>query len=385
MDEDSASGGAGITGGAGEATVIRIDPAASDGVSLEAAPPESAPASTVNPELEQDGPVAQAIESAIPETGVAAVDRAADTLGDSVGSMVDTAVAYAPQVVIAVLVLLFTGLLVGVLTTLLHRVLSRSRVKSNLRDLAVMAARVGVWFVGFMAAAAIVFPGFGIGNLLATAGLASVAIGLAFQDIFENAFAGVLILWRFPFKEGDWIELPGEDLVGRVEEIEIRMTHLRKTTGELVLVPNATIYKQTVSVLTNRDTRRLTVMCGIAYGEDVATGRRVIREAVQGCDSVRRDQDGQAVEVYAQAFGASSIDFEVTWWTGPTPRDQRRSRDQVVEAVKQALDDAGIEIPYPYRTLTFSQNEPDILDAVRGRAKSSDADGSATSGPPVGS
>ena len=370
MGESAASGAADADGEAGAAggggqTTIEIDPSAVDGISVEE-PQQGGAAST--PELEEDGPIARAIESAIPETGVPAVDRAAGTLSDSVGSMVDTAVAYAPQVVLAILVLLFTGLLAGILTTLIYRVLTRSRVKSNLRDLAVMATRVAVWFLGFMAAAAIVFPGFGIGNLLATAGLASVAIGLAFQDIFENAFAGVLILWRFPFKEGDWIELPSEDLVGRVEEIEIRMTHLRKTTGELVLVPNSKIYKQTLLVLTNREVRRITVMCGIAYGEDIAEGRRVIRKAVEGCDTVLREGNGQPVEVYAQAFGASSIDFEVTWWTGSSPRDQRQSRDQVVEAVKKALDDAGIEIPYPYRTLTFSKNEPDIIEAVRGRA-----------------
>lgn len=54
-------------------------------------------------------------------------------------------------------------------------------------------------------------------------------------------------------------------------------------------------------------------------------------------------------------FGSSSINFEVTWWTGSTPLDVRRSRDEVVAKVKHSLDEAGIEIPYPYRTLTFKQ------------------------------
>ncbi len=220
-----------------------------------------------------------------------------------------------------------------------------------------------------MLAAVIVFPGFGVGNLIATTGLLSIALGFAFQDIFENAFAGVLILWRFPLEIGDFIEVPNVSIMGRVEDIEIRMTQLRLTTGELVLMPNSTIYKNVVKVLTNRDKRRITVACGIAYGEDVAEGRRVMREAVEGCPSVDRD-GGHGVEVYAQAFGASSIDFEVTWWAGATPLEQRKSRDEVVEAVKAALDNAGIEIPYPYRTLTFSKNEPDIIEAIAGRTGS---------------
>jgi small-conductance mechanosensitive channel len=79
----------------------------------------------------------------------------------------------------------------------------------------------------------------------------------------------------------------------------------------------------------------------------------VIRKAVTSVDTVH---DDQPIQVFAQAFGASSIDFEVTWWTGSKPVDIRTSRDQVVAAVKRALDDAGIEIPFPYRTLTFKEN-----------------------------
>ena len=61
------------------------------------------------------------------------------------------------------------------------------------------------------------------------------------------------------------------------------------------------------------------------------------------------------VQIFAREFNSSSIDFEVTWWTGSKPVDERRSRDEVVAAVKRALDEAGIEIPFPYRTLTFKE------------------------------
>ena len=79
----------------------------------------------------------------------------------------------------------------------------------------------------------------------------------------------------------------------------------------------------------------------------------MIERAVREVDSVR--DDVKDVQIFAQAFGASSIDFEVTWWTGSEPVDIRRSRDKVVSAVKRALDEEGIEIPFPYRTLTFKE------------------------------
>ena len=66
----------------------------------------------------------------------------------------------------------------------------------------------------------------------------------------------------------------------------------------------------------------------------------------------------QPVEVYAREFGSSSIDFTVRWWGKSAPLDRHQSRDQVVEAIKAALDKAGVEIPFPYRTLTFKAPVP---------------------------
>ena len=154
------------------------------------------------------------------------------------------------------------------------------------------------------------------------------------------------------------------------------MTKLRQTSGELLLIPNATIFKGNVNVLTNKPKRRIELAVGIAYGEDVAEGQTVILEAVKACDTV--DQSGNFPEVLASGFGASSIDFDIIWWTKSAPIETRRSRDQVIEAVKKALDDAGIEIPYPYRTLTFSPNEPDIIRAFATAGRGDAAAGNAS-------
>ncbi len=343
-------------------TTIEIDPAASDAINV--VTPE------VEPEPQVQGAVGEALDNAVPETGIASVDGAVNTLTNAVGSMVDGFFSMLPQLVIALLVLVCTGLIVKLIDRVASKLMIRAKVKESLRDLFRIFVRTAVWFAGLMTAAIIVFPGFGIANLIATAGLASIAIGFAFQDIFANFFAGVLILWRFPFENGDFIEVDG--LMGKVEDVEIRSTSIRKTNGELVIVPNSTIFQSKVTVMTNRRHRRLELAVGIAYGEDVAEGRRVILEAVKSCDTVRNDAPP---EVLATAFGASSIDFDVIWWADSKPIDERRSRDQVVEAIKKALDNAGIEIPYPYRTLTFSKNEPDIINAVAGRMGSGGASG----------
>jgi small conductance mechanosensitive channel len=127
-------------------------------------------------------------------------------------------------------------------------------------------------------------------------------------------------------------------------------------------------FKNPVTIRTARDVRRTTVICGVAYGEDVDAAREVIAQAVRGVDAVR--DDVRDVEIFAQEFADSSINFEVTWWTGSRPIDIRSSRDKVVAAVKRALDDAGIEIPFPYRTLTF--NEPLPVRDYRDRKDSTE-------------
>ena len=106
-------------------------------------------------------------------------------------------------------------------------------------------------------------------------------------------------------------------------------------------------------MLTSQNKRRVTTVTGVAYSEDVEHAVQVIQNAVENCDSIKEDEE---IQVFPRAFGSSSIDIEVAWWTDPRSADIRRSRGEVVTAVKRALDDAGIEIPFPYRTLTFKDS-----------------------------
>ncbi|WP_298976238.1 mechanosensitive ion channel family protein [uncultured Roseobacter sp.] len=272
-------------------------------------------------------------------------------LMDKLTEYADALVDVGPRLVVAVVVVLATWAVTLLAKGIVRRLGKRFRMRQNLIDVLAMIAGVGLWLVGILLALTIVFPSITPGKALTTLGLGSVAIGFAFKDTFENFLAGILILLREPFRIGDHIEC--DDVEGQVEEITIRDSHVRQTDGQRVVVPNHILFQNAVVVRTDRDLRRTTIMCGVAYGEDVDAARSIIEDAVISVDTVR--DDVKDVEVFAQAFGASSIDFEVTWWTGSRPIDIRRSRDQVIAAVKRALDDAGVEIPFPYRTLTFKE------------------------------
>ncbi len=272
------------------------------------------------------------------------------TLKETLFSIWKDFLEHTPYLFAGILVLFLTWFATNLVAKIGNRLFNLRRLRKSLRDLIIRLIIIGIWIGGLLLAAMFWFPGLTPATALGGLGVVSIAVGFAFQDIFENFFAGILLLWRFPFENGDFIECQG--ITGKVEAVNIRMTEIRLTTGELVLVPNSTLFKNPVNVLTNKSFRRLTVITGVAYSENVSQAVQVIEEAVKACRTV---EQSQPVEIFPQAFGSSSIDIEVTWWTGNKPVDLRRSRGEVVTAVKAALDKAGIEIPFPYRTLTFKE------------------------------
>lgn len=259
---------------------------------------------------------------------------------------------HTPFIFAGIIILCLVWVVARIFRRLGHRLFERSDMRESLQQVTIRLLTIVIWVFGFLIAATLWFPGMTPASLLGGLGLLSVAVGFAFQDIFENFFAGILILWRFPFEKGDYIQC--EDIEGRIEDVTVRMTQIRQTTGELVLVPNSTLFKNPVEILTSEPLRRCTVICGVAYREDVAECVKVIEEAVCSCETV--EQESKEVQIFPQSFGSSSIDIEITWWTGSKPVDIRRSRAEVIVAVKSALDKAGIEIPFPYRTMTFADS-----------------------------
>ncbi len=258
-------------------------------------------------------------------------------------------VARLPMLGIAVVILLLAWLLAWTSLRIARRIVG-ARARPSLVRVIERLIKLAIWATSLLLAVIVVFPGVSPAKALGGLGLLSVAVGLAFRDTFENFFAGMLMLWKYPFEAGDFIEC-GE-LRGRVEHVHIRMTTLREVTGELLLVPNSRLFKNPVRVLTDQPERRISIITAVAYSVDLAAALTVIESAMADCEHVMRERPPQ---VLAHEFGNSGMEIEVAWWCGATPLEVRRSRSAVVVAVKAALDTAGMEIPFPYRTLTFAE------------------------------
>ena len=272
------------------------------------------------------------------------VEEVQSTVLETFSGMISSFVEHLPYVFGSITTLLLTWTLTTFLRRFGTRLFSHWDKRESVKELIIRLVSIVGWVLGLLRSAIILFPGLTPAKALGGLGLVSIAVGLAFKDIFENFFAGILILWRFPFERGDYIECEG--LVGKVEQVMMRMSYIRETNGKLTVVPNP------VTILTSLPSRRVMLTTGVAYDVDVEEAVGVIQEAMARCDSLTPDKP---IQVFPCAFGSSSIDIELAWWAESSPLGVRKSRAQVVTAVKAALDSHDIEIPFPYRTLTFKE------------------------------
>ncbi len=265
---------------------------------------------------------------------------AIDILAKQLWGMWAGFVALVPNMVIALVILGITWVVSRVARRIVDRVTGKASIRESLKQLIHTVVSIGVWVVGLVIAATVVLPGLTPASLVAGLGVGTIAIGFAFQDFFQNFLAGILIMVRKKMRIGDIIECEG--IIGRVEHVSLRETHVRKLSNELTIVPNSTLFKNPVEILTDGAQRRHEIIVGVSYDTDLEQARDVIRAAMEGIDVI--DQD-RRIDIFAREFNASSIDFLVRWWAGSKPFDMHDSRDRVVRAIKAALDPLGIMNP----------------------------------------
>tara|TARA_R110002124_G_scaffold129483_1_gene290896 strand:+ start:192904 stop:193770 length:867 start_codon:yes stop_codon:yes gene_type:complete len=255
-----------------------------------------------------------------------------------------------PDLALGLIVLLITWGISVSAQKFLRTLLRKSHMRRSLVDFFAIIVRSIIWIFGILLVVTIVFPSMTPAKLLAGLGLGSLAVGFAFKDIFENFMAGAMIMLRKPMRIGDFIECEG--IEGKVENITIRDTYVRQIDDQLILLPNSYLYKNPVYVRTDKDKRMFSIICGVSYDTDLNKAAKIIRKAVESQEIV---DHAKSIDVFACELNSSSIDFTVRWWANSKPIDMHESRDHVIRAIKSALDEEGIEIPFPYQTLTFKE------------------------------
>ena len=255
----------------------------------------------------------------------------------------------APFIVLGLFVFLLFYVAGRLTRRLAYRLSTRAQRHNNV---GLVIGRLGqgvAILTGALVASVIAIPGFTVGQLFSILGVGSVAIGFAFRDILQNFLAGILLLLNQPFRIGD--QIVAKDLEGTVEDIQTRATFIRTYDGRRVVVPNSDLFTNLVTVNTAFETRRLEHVIGISYDDDIETAIAVLEGVMRHAPSV---MDAPEPDAFVIDFNDSSIDIQMFWWiSSPYQKDVIYSRGEVLRQAKRALDEAGITIPFPIRTLDF--------------------------------
>lgn len=267
-------------------------------------------------------------------------------------TLIGHAIEWFPAFLTAIIVIFLTGYVANLVRQIVRRIVISAVKSLSLRSLLIQTSYVTVWVVGILVACVIAFPDLRLGDLIGLLGLSSVAFGFAFQDIFKNFLAGILLLLQEPFRIGDQIIV--QDYEGTVQDIAIRSTQIVTYQGEIVVIPNAVLFTNPVQVLTAQRQRRTDLAIGVDYNTDLRLAVDTLLQAILEIEGVLAEPKP---EVDGVGFGESSIDFVVRYWTLPQKIHVRRTRTKVIIALKEACDQAGINIPYPIRTLYYYDQE----------------------------
>lgn len=290
------------------------------------------------------------------------VDVSIDSVWSTIDNMVDGFVNRLPFLLVGVLVFV----LFYVLGRFVRRLVRNFTQDKRSANVGRVLGRIAQWtliFLGLLIGLAVIAPSVTPAKLLTSLGVGGVAVGFAFKDILQNFMAGLLILLGEPFRVGD--QIVSGDHEGTVESIETRATNIRTYDGRKVVIPNSQIYTNPVVVNTAFEHVRSQYDVGIGYGDDLREAARVMLETMKGLDSV---SDDPAPDVVVTELAGSSVVLRARWWSKAERAEVVHTGDEVIAGIKEALDRAGIDMPYPTQvTLLHDQTEATDGDRTRQR------------------
>jgi small conductance mechanosensitive channel len=276
-----------------------------------------------------------------------------------------------PNILVSLAVLIGFWLIAKLARNVLLRILRRVSHSEQVNRILATSVFLLLIAIGTFVALGILGLQKTVTSLLAGAGIITLALGFAFQDIASNLMAGIYLSVQRPFRPGHIIET--KDFFGVVKRIHLRWTEIRTQQGQVVLIPNKQVFENPIMNYSSTGQRRVDLRLGVSYGDDLEKARRVAMRAVEGVSTRLPDKEA---ELFYEEFGESSINFVVRFWIEFTRQpDFLAAQSEAIERIKKAFDEAGITIPFPIRTLDFAVKGGEKLSEMLEEARTGRAGG----------
>jgi small conductance mechanosensitive channel len=272
-----------------------------------------------------------------------------EDLQTTTNTIIEIITTYGIDVLAAIAILIVGWWVAGWAKNLTAKALSRIKNSdSTLTGFLSSLVRYAIIAVTVMA----VLDRFGVEttSLIAVFGAAGLAIGLALQGTLSNVAAGVMLLIFRPMKVGDFVDAGG--LTGTVKHLGLFTTDMTTPDNVLIIVPNSEIWGKAISNFSTNKKRRLDLLVGIGYEDSIDTAFKAIQKTVTKDKRVLKDPE---TVVFVDNLGGSSVDINVRFWVKSS--DYWQTKWDLTKAIKESLDTAGVNIPYPQRTVHIVNDE----------------------------
>jgi small conductance mechanosensitive channel len=269
------------------------------------------------------------------------IDSGLDVVGSSLGWMANNQallIEYGVNIVVGIATLVIGLLLARLISGAFHKVLTKRKIDSTIVDF--VAAMTRYVIIAIVVIAALSHIGVQTTSFIALIGAAGLAIGLSLQGALSNFASGVLIIVLRPFKAGEYIDAAG--VSGSVESVQIFATTLTTPDNKFVVVPNSAILSGNIVNYSRKPTRRIDLIIGVSYEADLAKTKALLDRVVNANSNVLTNPEPQ---VAVAELADSSVNFVVRPWV--KSELYWTVRFELMEAIKNGLDEEGIQIPFP--------------------------------------
>lgn len=256
----------------------------------------------------------------------------------------DWFVENAPQHIFQLVVFLIILLIAGQIANLTRKVVKRAVASKNLKfsqlmqDFFISMSGKAVWFIGILIALSQI--GLNLTPILTGFGIAGVIVGFALQDTLSNFAAGMMLLIYRPFDVGDFVSAGGVE--GKVSHMSLVNTTIKTFDNQIIIVPNSKIWGDVIKNVTHERVRRVDMVFGVSYSDDVQYVEKVLTDIVTAHPAVLRSPEPT---IKLHVLNSSSVDFIVRPWVKTD--DYWDVYWDVTREVKIRFDKEGISIPFP--------------------------------------
>ncbi|MFS4446497.1 mechanosensitive ion channel family protein [Maribacter sp. 2307UL18-2] len=267
-------------------------------------------------------------------------------------SWVDQLVINLPNIIIAIVVFIIAILISKYISRLTLKLLGRSSLQKSMKNVIAKLVSVLVILAGIFLILGILDLSKTLNTILAGAGVAGLAVGLALQGALANTYSGIVLSYIKQIKFGDWIQ--SNDFSGEVVNIDLRAVTIKEIDNNLVYIPNKLVLENPIKNYSSTAQSRVILGCGIGYSSDLEFVRKlVVKTIVENFEAV--ESNDEVIFLYRE-FGDSAINFETRFWINSTSGlEVLKAKTEAIIAIKKAFDSNDINIPFPIRTLDFPE------------------------------